>query len=44
MIGTLPRGIGSTLDHADLDPFWQAADEPAQSSTSIRATMQAMSA
>jgi aminocarboxymuconate-semialdehyde decarboxylase len=27
MIGTLPRGIGSTLDHADLDPFWQAADE-----------------
>ncbi len=27
MIGTLPRGVGSTLDHADLDPFWQAADE-----------------
>jgi aminocarboxymuconate-semialdehyde decarboxylase len=27
MIGTLPRGAGSTLDHADLDPFWQAADE-----------------
>src|ERR1022692_1972613 len=27
MIGTLPRGIGSMLDHADLDPFWQAADE-----------------
>jgi len=27
MIGTLPRGIGSTLDHTDLDPFWQAADE-----------------
>ena len=27
MIGTLPRGIGSTLDHADLDAFWQAADE-----------------
>jgi aminocarboxymuconate-semialdehyde decarboxylase len=27
MIGTLPRGIGSTLDHADLDPFWQGADE-----------------
>jgi len=26
MIGTLPRGVGSTLDHADLDPFWQAAD------------------
>src|SRR6185437_9410126 len=21
MIGTLPRGVGSTLDHADLDPF-----------------------
>jgi aminocarboxymuconate-semialdehyde decarboxylase len=29
MIGTLPRGVGSTLDHADLDPFWQAADETA---------------
>jgi aminocarboxymuconate-semialdehyde decarboxylase len=27
MIGTLPRGVGSTLDHTDLDPFWQAADE-----------------
>jgi aminocarboxymuconate-semialdehyde decarboxylase len=27
MIGTLPHGIGSTLDHADLDLFWQAADE-----------------
>src|ERR1019366_6550586 len=27
MIGTLPRGAGSTLDHADLDIFWQAADE-----------------
>ncbi len=27
MIGTLPRGIGSTLDAADLDPFWRAADE-----------------
>ena len=27
MIGTLPRGIGSVLDHADLDPFWAAADE-----------------
>jgi aminocarboxymuconate-semialdehyde decarboxylase len=27
MIGTLPRGSGSTLDHADLDPFWTAADE-----------------
>ncbi|MGA2567005.1 MAG: amidohydrolase family protein [Pseudolabrys sp.] len=27
MIGTLPRGVGSTLDHADLDPFWQATDE-----------------
>jgi aminocarboxymuconate-semialdehyde decarboxylase len=26
MIGTLPRGVGSTLDHADLDPFWEAAD------------------
>ena len=27
MIGTLPRGVGSTLDHADLGPFWKAADE-----------------
>jgi len=27
MIGTLPRGVGSTLDDADLDAFWQAADE-----------------
>ncbi|HEX3859199.1 MAG TPA: amidohydrolase family protein [Pseudolabrys sp.] len=27
MIGTLPRGVGSTLDHADLDPFWKAADD-----------------
>src|SRR5229473_4247023 len=27
MISTLPRGIGSVLDAADLDPFWQAADE-----------------
>jgi aminocarboxymuconate-semialdehyde decarboxylase len=27
MIGTLPRGAGSALDAADLDPFWQAADE-----------------
>ena len=27
MIGTLPRGVGSTLDNADLDPFWAAADE-----------------
>jgi aminocarboxymuconate-semialdehyde decarboxylase len=27
MIGTLPRGVGSTLDATDLDPFWQAADE-----------------
>jgi aminocarboxymuconate-semialdehyde decarboxylase len=27
MIGTLPRGVGSTLECADLDPFWQAADE-----------------
>src|SRR5690349_1110609 len=25
MIGTLPRGVGSTLDAAELDPFWQAA-------------------
>jgi aminocarboxymuconate-semialdehyde decarboxylase len=29
MIGTLPRGVGSTLDHADLEPFWQAADATA---------------
>jgi aminocarboxymuconate-semialdehyde decarboxylase len=27
MIGTLPRGVGSTLDHEDLTAFWQAADE-----------------
>src|SRR5580704_8456199 len=27
MIGTLPRGVGSVLDTADLDPFWAAADE-----------------
>jgi aminocarboxymuconate-semialdehyde decarboxylase len=27
MIGTLPRGVGSALDAADLDLFWQAADE-----------------
>ena len=27
MIGTLPRGVGSALDAADLDAFWQAADE-----------------
>jgi aminocarboxymuconate-semialdehyde decarboxylase len=27
MIGTLPRGVGTALDAADLDPFWQAADE-----------------
>src|SRR5436190_19675571 len=27
MIATLPRGIGSVLDAADLDPFWKAADE-----------------
>src|SRR5882672_7719362 len=27
MIGTLPRGVGSTLDAADLAPFWKAADE-----------------
>ncbi len=27
MIGTLPRGVGSTLDANDLDPFWRAADE-----------------
>jgi len=27
MIGTLPRGMGSTLDATDLEPFWKAADE-----------------
>jgi aminocarboxymuconate-semialdehyde decarboxylase len=27
MIGTLPRGVGSVLDTADLDAFWEAADD-----------------
>ncbi len=27
MIGTLPRGIGSTLDATDLEPFWKVADD-----------------
>jgi aminocarboxymuconate-semialdehyde decarboxylase len=27
MISTLPRGISSVLDAADLNPFWAAADE-----------------
>jgi len=27
MIGTLPRGVGSVLDAADLDVFWAAADD-----------------
>jgi aminocarboxymuconate-semialdehyde decarboxylase len=27
MIGTLPRGIGSVLDTADLEAFWAAADD-----------------
>jgi aminocarboxymuconate-semialdehyde decarboxylase len=27
MISTLPRGIGSVLDTADLELFWRAADE-----------------
>jgi aminocarboxymuconate-semialdehyde decarboxylase len=27
MISTLPRGIGSVLDHSDLDAFWKSADE-----------------
>ena len=27
MIGTLPRGVGTVLDDADLNPFWAAADE-----------------
>src|SRR5665647_3428826 len=26
-LATVPRGVGSALDAADLDPFWQAADE-----------------
>jgi aminocarboxymuconate-semialdehyde decarboxylase len=37
MISTLPRGIGSVLDAADLDPFWRRRTRPARSSTSIRA-------
>ncbi len=27
MIGTQPKGKGGVLDDADLDPFWEAADE-----------------
>ena len=27
MIGTQPKGVGGVLDDAELDPFWQAADE-----------------
>jgi aminocarboxymuconate-semialdehyde decarboxylase len=27
MIGTLPRGIGSVLDTADLEAFWASADD-----------------
>ncbi len=27
MIGTLPRGLGSVLDTADLEAFWAAADD-----------------
>jgi aminocarboxymuconate-semialdehyde decarboxylase len=27
MIGTLPRGIGSVLDSADLEAFWASADD-----------------
>jgi aminocarboxymuconate-semialdehyde decarboxylase len=27
MIGTLPHGVGSVLDAADLDVFWAAADD-----------------
>jgi aminocarboxymuconate-semialdehyde decarboxylase len=45
MIGTLPRGVGSVLDDADLDPFWAAADALvpwARSSISTRASMPAM--
>jgi len=25
MIGTQPKGVGGTLDHAELDPFWEVA-------------------
>ena len=42
MIGTLPRGVGSTLDAADLDPFWQAADETGATFISIQASTPAM--
>ena len=44
MIATLPRGIGSVLDAADLDPFWAAADEFGALSTFIRASMPVMRA
>jgi len=27
MIGTQPKGMGGTLDDADLDPFWQLCSE-----------------
>src|SRR5205085_1627168 len=27
MIGTQPKGVGGVLDDADLDAFWQAADQ-----------------
>src|SRR5713101_3879203 len=41
MISTLPRGIGSVLDAADLDAFWKAGMTPAPSFTFIPATMPA---
>jgi len=27
MIGTQPKGMGGTLDHPDLDPFWEIASQ-----------------
>ena len=42
MIGTLPRGVGSTLDHADLDAVLAGGGrDRRRSSTSIRASMPA---